>query len=380
MQKRKVVISEELDDSEDTSPGTFNDILIDSLKSEIGGSVYILGKDDSPTDVKEWLSTGSTVLDMSISNNPEASGGIPVGRLTEISGDPSTGKSLLAYMILKDCAAKGGVSVLIDTENAANINFLRMLGLEPEKNLIYTQADTVEDVFNMIETIIKQVRTNDKNKLLTIVWDSVAQTSTRKEMEGDTGDATVGLVARLIGQGLRKIIRMIGDQRIALVFLNQLRDKIGVIFGDPKTTPGGNAIPFAADVRIRLYTAGKITAGKDVLGVGTRAKVMKTRFGPPFREASLNIYFDKGLIDEEGWFEYLKSKKLVTKISAQKSSIEYNGKTFEFKNKDFNSFIRSKKELKEHFVGLIKKDMYIEQDPEKRDEEIVLEKYEGDEV
>ena len=230
----------------------------------------------------------------------------------------NTGKSLLAYMILRDCASRGGVSVLIDTENAANIDFLRMLGLEPDKNLVYSQTDTVEDVFKIIETVITQVRQSDRNRLVTIVWDSIAGTSTRKEMNDAVGDANVALVARLMGQGLRRIKSLIGNQRICLVFLNQLRDKIGIMFGDPKTVPGGNAVPFFADVRIRLYTGPKIKAGEDIIGIQTRAKVLKTRFGPPFREAMLNVYFNRGLIDEDSWIEHLIKRKLI-KGAPQKS-------------------------------------------------------------
>jgi len=383
MAKRKTVISEEFDDtSSNSSPNTLNDILIDELKSEIGGSAYVLGEDDTPADVTEWLSTGSTILDMVISNNPTGNGGIPVGRLTEIHGDPSTGKSLLAYMILKDCAAKGGISVLIDTENAANIEFLNMLGLDPRKNLTYVQVDTVEDVFATIETVIRSVRKNDRKKLVTIVWDSIAGTSTRKEMEEEVGNQQVAMVPRLLGQGCRKVSRLIGDQRIALVFLNQLRAKIGVVFGDPMTTPGGNAVPFFADVRVRLRTAGKIKAGaKDIIGVSSKAQIIKNRFGPPYREAILNIYFDKGLIDEDSWFDFLKAKKLIKKLTVQKSQLTLDGETFEFKNKEFMKLMRSQtEEFRNKIKQMIKDDLYIEQDPDKREDEITIEEVPEEEL
>ena len=149
-------------------------------------------------------------------------------------------------MILKDCISKDGIAVLIDTENSANIEFLNMLGLKPDKNLIYSQVDTIEDVFSIIEHVITEVRKTDKKKLVAIVWDSIAGTSTRKEMEEDVGDAQVALFARLIGQGLRKIKKLIGEQRICLVFLNQLRSKIGVSFGDPYCVD-----PFTTKIRVR---------------------------------------------------------------------------------------------------------------------------------
>jgi recombination protein RecA len=384
MAKRKVVIDEEFDESNSSSnsPGTFNDLLIDKLKKDIGGSIYVLGQDETPADVKEWLTTGSTQLDMCISNNPNADGGIPVGRLTTIAGEHSTGKSLLAYMILADCARKGGVSVLIDTENAANIAFLKMLGLDPKENLVYSQVDTVEDVFEVIEAVIEQVRKSDKNKLVTIVWDSIALTSTRVEMENEVGDQQYAIAPRLIGQGLRKVMRLIGKERIALVFLNQLRTKIGVVFGDPDFMPGGRSIPFNSDVMIRLRTAGKTKIGNDVIGVNTKAIVQKTRFGPPFREAILNIYFDRGLIDEEAWIDYLLKKNLVKKapqisdpkkLSKTDSVLIYKDEEHRFKNKEFPKFLKDHPEMRNYFMQMIKEDLYVEQNPELREEEVIVE-------
>ena len=363
-----------------------NDILVDSLNKKLGDVAFILGKGDSPPETKEWLSTGSTILDTIISNNIDANGGIPVGKLVEISGEAATGKSLLSYMILKDCQDKGGIPVLIDTENAANEDFLRLIGLEfyPEGSLVYIQVDSIEAVFKAIEDIIRRIRENDKDKLCCIVWDSVAGTSTDAEIQGDYGDATVGLAARLIGQGLRKIIRFIGTQRVSLVFLNQIRQKIGVFFGDDTVTPGGKAIPFFAAVRIRLYSGGKVKAGKDVLGVGIRPKIVKNRMGPPHREADLKMYFNRGLIDEEGWIDILLKFGKAKKISAQKSQIvnEDNGETYEFLNRNFVEWIRSpeNKEAHAYCKTKVKESLIIEQDPLKRIEEITTEKLDNDEV
>ena len=363
-----------------------NDILVESLNKKLGDVAFILGKGDSPPETKEWLSTGSTILDTIISNDIDANGGIPVGKLVEISGEAASGKSLLSYMILKDCQDKGGIPVLIDTENAANEDFLRLIGLEfyPEGSLVYIQVDSIEGVFKAIEDIIRRIRENDKDKLCCIVWDSVAGTSTDAEIQGDYGDATIGLAARLIGQGLRKIIRFIGTQKVSLVFLNQVRQKIGVFFGDDTVTPGGKAIPFFAAVRIRLYSGGKVKAGKDVLGVGIRPKIVKNRMGPPHREADLKMYFNRGLIDEEGWIDTLLKFGKAKKISAQKSQIvnEDNGEVYEFLNRNFVEWIR-KPENKEAHVYCktkVKESLIIEQDPLKRTEEMTTEELDNDEV
>ena len=363
-----------------------NDILVDSLNKKLGDVAFILGKGDSPPETKEWLSTGSTILDTIISNEIDAEGGIPVGKLVEISGEAASGKSLLSYMILKDCQDKGGIPVLIDTENAANEDFLRLIGLEfyPEGSLVYIQVDSIEGVFKAIEDIIRRIRENDKDKLCCIVWDSVAGTSTDAEIQGDYGDATIGLAARLIGQGLRKIIRFIGTQRVSVAFLNQVRQKIGVFFGDDTVTPGGKAIPFFAAVRIRLYSGGKVKAGKDVLGVGIRPKIVKNRMGPPHREADLKMYFNRGLIDEEGWLDILLKFGEAKKISAQKSQIvnKDNGETYEILNRNFVEWIRKieNKEAHAYCKNKVKESLIIEQDPLKRQEEITTEELDSDEV
>ena len=385
MARKKVVSSEGAVVAEDNS--VLTDILVDSLNKEIGNVAYIMGKGESPAEVREWLSTGSTVLDTIISNDLNADGGIPVGKLVEISGEAATGKSLLSYMILKDCQDKGGQPILIDTENAANWSFLKLLGLKAREeggNLLYLQPETIEAVFKAIENIVRRVRENDKNKLCCIVWDSVAGTSTNAEIQGEYGDSTIGLGARLIGQGLRKSIRFIGNQRISVVFLNQLREKIGITFGDPTVSPGGKAIPFFSSVRIKLYTDGTIKADKDTIGVGIKPKIIKNRLGPPHREAKLKMYFSRGLIDEESWLDVLLQSGDAEKISAQKSSItnKDNGEVYEFQNRKFVEWIRQEKnnEARSYCKQKVKESLIIEQDPHKRDEEITMEALGDDEV
>ena len=362
-----------------------NEILVESLNKKLGDVAYILGKGDSPPEVKEWLSTGSTVLDTIISNDENADGGIPVGRLTEISGEAPTGKSLLSYLILKDCQDKGGVPVLIDTENACNEDFLNLLGLKPypEGSLVYIQVESVEKVFQAIEDIIRKIRENEPDKLCCIVWDSVAGTSTDVELQNEYGESTIGMHARMIGQGLRKSIRFIGQQRVALVFLNQVRQKIGVFFGDDTTTPGGKAIPFFSSVRMKLYSGGKVKAGKDVIGVGIKPKLIKNRMGPPHREAELKMYFTRGLIDEESWLDILLKAGHAEKISQQKSSItnKDTGEVYEFQNRKFVEWIRKidNKDAHAYCKALVKKSLVIEQDPDKREEEITTEELQPEE-
>lgn len=382
MAKKKLLHEEigELDPTDDNSE--LADLIVSDLKKSLGDVAYIIGRDESPSEVPDWLSTGSTMLDMTVCNNPTLSGGIPVSRLTEIYGDAATGKSLLAYQILSSCQKKGGIAVLIDTENSANWDFLKLVGLDPNKNLIYIQVDTIEEVFTSIERVITKIREGDKNKLCAIVWDSVAGTTTKAELQGDFGDSTMGLAARLIGQGLRKTIRYIGSQKVALIFLNQIRQKIGqaAMFGSPNTTPGGKAIPFFASTRIELLTAGKIkNAKKEVIGVGVKAKVVKNRFGPPFRETIFNIYFDRGTVEEEFWLECLIDHKAAKAVNNANSTLEYKGEVLQFKNKDFRGMLTADKDLYAHCKQLLKNSMHVKSDSSKMLEDPILEMLEGNE-
>ena len=379
---RKKIVTDKSPSNEGDS--VLTDILVDSLNKQLGDVAFILGKNDTSSDVKEWISTGSTVLDTIISNSAEG-GGVPVGKLTEIVGEEATGKSLLSYMILKDCQDRGGIPVLIDTENAVNEDFLELLGMKlyPEGQLIYVQVDSVEKVFSAIENMIRKIKENRNDKLCCLVWDSVAGTSTDAEMQKDHGESTVGMHARMIGQGLRKTMRFIGKERVALVFLNQMRQKIGVTFGDDLVAPGGKAIPFFASTRIRLYRDGFVKAGKDTLGVGIRPFTQKNRMGPPKREAKLKMYFNRGLIDEESWLEVLLQFDVAEKISAQKSAIpnKGTGEVYECQNRKFVEWIRDSANAEAHAYckTKVKEGLVIEQDPFNRKEEAVVEELVGEE-
>jgi recombination protein RecA len=376
---RKKVIDKKTDNYEGEQSLSKNELssihrdIIGVLKKSAGDVSYILGEDDVG-DVKEWLSTGSTVLDSIISNNPDADGGIPVGKLVEISGEAASGKSMLSYLILKDCLDKGGIGVVLDTEYSLNIEFLKLLGIDvKENNFIYHNPHSIEEVFDTIESIIKSLRQRKENPLCCIIWDSVAATSSDVELEEDNGKNQIGIHARAISKGLRKVMPYIGNQRISLIFLNQLRVKVGITFGDPHVTPGGKAIPFASSVRLRLFSDGKLKAGNDVMGVGIKPHVQKNRFGPPDRKCHLKMYFSKGLIDEESWFDVLQEYEIVEKSSAQKSQYidKDTGEVHEFLNRNFVSYLRERPELRKKLQKEVKRVLYREQDPMKREEDIV---------
>jgi recombination protein RecA len=318
-------------------------LLADSLnkQNKDGKIAYFLDDDssDAPTNVKDWLSTGNAMLDVAISNRPY--GGLPVGRITEITGLEQSGKSLLSAHLLAEAQRKGGVAVLIDTETAVSREFLEAIGVDISK-LLYVSVDTVEGIFEACETIIEQVRKGDKDRLVTIVVDSVAAASSKKEMEADYDkDGYATDKAIIISKAMRKITNMIGRQSIALVFTNQLRQKMNAMFGDPWTTSGGKALAFHASVRLRLKNMGQLKAGDRIVGIKVRCQVIKNRMGPPLRHADFDIFFDRGIDNYGGWISVMKDQKLVKQAGAWYTYTDIDsGEEIKFQSKDFVSILQ----------------------------------------
>tara|TARA_Y100000034_G_scaffold105599_1_gene133045 strand:+ start:451 stop:1578 length:1128 start_codon:yes stop_codon:yes gene_type:complete len=331
-------------------------VLADSLNKKFKDYkvAYLLKDDDSPNDLTEWISTGSSTLDLAISNRPN--GGIPVGRITEVTGMEASGKTLVASHILADTQRKGGLAVFIDTENSINVDFLECIGVDVAK-LLYVQLETVEDIFETIESIVTKIRESDSDRLVTIVVDSVAAATTKIELEADFDkDGWSTGKAIIISKALRKITQLIGRQRICLVFTNQLRQKLGVMFGDPWTTSGGKALQFHASCRLRLKAAGQIKAKangiENVIGIKTIAQVVKNRMGPPLRKVNFDIYFDSGIDDFGGWLQVLKDHKMVTQGGAWYTYKDPETDTeIKFQSKDFEDKMLSDPELKERLYN-----------------------------
>jgi recombination protein RecA len=292
-----------VDDDED-----FTAALISAINKEHGERVaYNLAFDESPTHVKRWIGTGSTQLDYAIRN--EAGGGYPEGRVIEISGMPSTGKSHLAYHAAANVQKQGGLVVYIDTENATPIEKLARIGIDVRKRFIYASSSCTEEVFSIIEsTILKAKQIVSKDIPILVVWDSVAATSPRAELDGEMDQQTVGLQARVIGKGMRKNVGLIGDNNITLLCLNQLREAIGVQHGDPLVTPGGKAIPFAASVRVRLGSGKQVTdAAGNVIGCYIICTIKKNKLAPSGKKYFFNILFGKGIVEGEFIFDEVRA-------------------------------------------------------------------------
>ena len=312
---------------------------------------FLDGTDTTPTDIKDFVSTGSTMLDLAISNKPN--GGIAVGRITELNGLESSGKSLLGAHILAETQKKGGVAVYIDTETSVSTEFLGAIGVDVD-SMLYLHLETIEDIFSAIEEIVAKVRESDKDRLVTILVDSLAAATTKVELEADFDkDGWATAKAIIISKAMRKITQMIGREKIALVFTNQLRQKLGVMFGDPWTTSGGKALPFHASTRIRLKNVGQIKdTKKNTIGIKMRAQVIKNRLGPPMRHADFELYFETGIDNEGSWLHVMKDHKLVKQAGAWYTMKNHKDKEIKFQSKDWSDYLKDE-EFKEYCYQLI---------------------------
>jgi len=316
---------------------------------------FLDGDTDSPSEVGGWVGTGSSMLDLAISNRK--GGGFPVGRITEITGLEASGKSLLAAHALADTQKQGGLAVYIDTENAVSREFLEAIGLDLNK-MLYVPLDAIEDIFEAIESIIESVRKSNKDRLVTIVVDSVMGASTKIEQAADYDkDGWATSKAIILSKGMRKITNLIGRQKICLLFTNQLRSRLGVAFGDPWTTSGGKAIPFHSSVRLRLKSVGQIKVKKDgvdqTVGIKTRCQVIKNRMGPPLKTIDYDIYFESGIDNFGGWLNVMKQFKLVSTAGAWYTYKKSDGTDVKFLSKDFQGKIEADPELKDEIYNAI---------------------------
>lgn len=282
--------------------------LIRDINKEFGTRIaYNLAEMDAPTIVKRWIDTGSIQLNYAIRN--ALGGGYPEGRIIEIAGLPSSGKSHLAYHAASIVQKQGGLVVYIDTENSVPVQKLSDMGIDVRKRFVYCDSHCTEEVFSIIEsTIVKAKQILEKNVPILVIWDSVAATSPKAELDGDYDQNSIGLQARAISKGMRKITGVIGQNNVTLLCINQIRDAIGVMHGDPTTTPGGKAIPFHSSVRIRLGSGNQVKdKNGNPIGIHTTVTLKKNKVAAPFRKCEFDIIFGKGIVEDEYLFDEVRS-------------------------------------------------------------------------
>lgn len=290
-----------------------NDIIKQLKKVSKTTFAYDLGEGNSPSEVKKWLPTGIKVLDVIISNKEE--GGWPSGRVCELYGDPSSGKTLLALLTAKKVLESGGFVIWCDTENAFSETLCELFGIDVSKRFLYTQPSCIDEVFTIVEQAILTLRQTHQDKTLLIVWDSVALTPTREELDNEYGKKTMGAGARELGQGFRKITLLIGKMDCVFLCLNQTRANIGNQW-HPVTTPYGAALPFAASIRIEMSKSSLIKSGDEVVGNIVKAKVVKSRVGPAYRRCEFKMYYIRGVDEMESVFDILVESGYVSQRGA----------------------------------------------------------------
>ncbi len=306
------------------------DMALEQIEKQFGaGAIMKLG--DARKIHVDTFPTGSLSLDLALG------GGLPKGRIIEIYGPESSGKTTLALHAVAEIQKQGGTAAFVDAEHALDPQYARRIGVNLD-DLYISQPDSGEQALEITETLVRS------NAVDLIVVDSVAALVPRAELEGEMGDAHVGLQARLMSQALRKLAGVISKSNATVIFINQIRMKIGVMFGNPETTSGGNALKFYASVRMDIRRIGQIKSGDDVVGNRVRVKVIKNKVAPPFRNAEFDIMYNRGIsiagdvldlaakygtVGKSGaWFDY-KGKKIAQGREAAKQYLEDNPKIME---------------------------------------------------
>jgi recombination protein RecA len=324
------------------------DMALTQIEKQFGkGSIMRLGDRTVPAGVRS-ISTGSISLDAAL-----GVGGFPKGRVVEIFGPESSGKTTLALHAISQAQRAGGSAAFIDAEHAMDASYAKLLGVNTD-DLLVSQPDSGEQALEIAEVLVRS------GAIDILVVDSVAALVPKAELEGEMGDSLPGLQARLMSQALRKLTAIVSKSDTCLIFINQMREKIGVMFGNPETTTGGRALKFYSSIRVDIRRVGSIKEGELVVGNRTRAKVVKNKLAPPFREAEFDILYNQGISYEGDLIDLAVEKKLVEKSG---SWFSYKSERLGQGREAAKGFLREHKDVVQelddklrHMLGLIKPD------------------------
>lgn len=317
------------------------DIALSSIEKQYGkGAIMRLGAQARIHDVP-IISTGALSLDIAL-----GVGGIPRGRITEIYGPEMSGKTTLALHIIAEAQKAGGDAAFIDAEHALDVNYARNLSVNTD-DLIVSQPDSGEQALDISETLVRSGAVD------LVVIDSVAALVPRAELDGEMGDAHMGLQARLMSQALRKLTAAISKSSTSVVFINQTRMKIGVMFGNPETTTGGMALKFYSSMRIDIRRIAQIKVGNEIIGNRTRAKVVKNKLAPPFRDVEFDIIYGEGISREGDLLDLAVKMEIVEKSGSWYS---YNGERIGQGRENVRIFLRGNEGVREEIEGKVRKE------------------------
>ena len=323
------------------------DVAVGQIEKQFGkGSIMRLGQNNIVAPV-EVISTGAISIDYAL-----GIGGVPRGRVIEIFGPESSGKTTLALQVIAEAQKKGGMAAFVDAEHALDAAYARKLGVDLD-NLLVSQPDNGEQALEIVEVIIRS------NSVDVVVVDSVAALVPRAEIEGDMGEAQMGLQARLMSQALRKLTGAVSKSKTSLIFINQLREKIGVMFGNPETTTGGRALKFYSSVRIDIRRIGAIKDGDNVVGGRTRVKIVKNKMAPPFREAEFDVMYGEGVSREGDLIDIAVEHKIIEKSGAW---FAYGGERLGQGRENVKGYLKEHVELRTAIEEKVRKALGLSKD------------------
>jgi recombination protein RecA len=325
------------------------DIAVGQIEKQFGkGSIMRLGQRGAigPVDA---IPTGAISIDYAL-----GIGGMPRGRVVEIYGPESSGKTTLALQVIAEAQKTGGMAAFVDAEHALDAAYAQKLGVDLE-NLLVSQPDHGEQALEIVEVLIRSGGVD------VVVVDSVAALVPKAEIEGEMGDAQMGLQARLMSQALRKLTGVVSKSKTTLIFINQLREKIGVMFGNPETTTGGRALKFYASVRIDIRRIASIKDGDQVIGGRTRVKVVKNKMAPPFREAEFDIMYGEGISREGDLLDLAVEKRIIEKSGAW---FAYAGERLGQGRENAKQFLKENHDIRQIVEDRVRKELGLTREPE----------------